>query len=155
VNAELIKELSSVENYLTCVFLRLDHGVVEYANAGHPEIMFRRAGKAAANLLVPRRVDDYKGPPIGREFIEAPYRAVKFRMAPGDSLLMCTDGLIESKNKEGQLFDSASLLTAMARAPDGSAEEMLSYILDEWRFHMDSQLAVDDITAVLIKRKKT
>ncbi len=153
VNSELIKELSSVENYLTCVFLRLEDGQVEYANAGHPEIMFRRAGKAGANLLVPRRVDDYKGPPIGREFIEAPYRAIKFRMAPGDSLLMCTDGLIESRNQQGHLFDSGSLITALARAPDGPAEDMLSYIIDEWRFHMDSHLAVDDITAVLIKRR--
>jgi len=153
VNSEMSEELSSVENYLTCVLLRLREGSVEYASAAHAELAFRRAGHARANFLVPANVDDYKGPPLGREGIEAPYRAVKFGLEPGDSLLAYTDGLVEARSEEGAAFGAESLLTSYGRAPEGSAQDMLDYLMDDWRYHVGSASQADDVTAVLLRRK--
>jgi serine phosphatase RsbU (regulator of sigma subunit) len=153
VNAEMSQELSSVENYLTCILLRLREGGVEYANAAHTELAYRRAGKAKANFLVPKPVDDYKGPPLGREGIEAPYRAVKFAMDGGDSLFAYTDGLLEARDDSGKSFGAENLLTSYGRAPEGSAQDMLDYVMDDWRYHVGSVPLADDLTAVLLKRK--
>jgi serine phosphatase RsbU (regulator of sigma subunit) len=153
VNSEMSEELSSVENFLTCVLLRLREGQVEYASAGHPELAFRRAGNARANFLVPRNVDDYKGPPLGREGIEAPYHAVKFGLEAGDSLFMYTDGFLEAKSEDGQAFGAENILTSYGRAPEGSAQDMLDYIMDDWRYHIGTALPADDVTTVLLRRK--
>ncbi len=153
INGELIRDLSSVENYLTCSLLRLREGQVEYANAAHAELAYRRAGKAKAGFLVPGSADDYKGPPLGREGIEAPYHAVKFALAPGDSLLVFTDGLTESLDERGARFGAEGVLTAYGRAPEGGAQGMLDYILDDWRYHVGSTEPADDLTAVLLRRK--
>jgi len=152
VNTELSAELSPVENYLTCALLRFKEGVVEYANAGHTELAYRRTGLAKANLLTPRRTDDYKGPPIGREGIEAPYRAVKFLLGSGDSLLLYTDCLIEARDENGEPFGVDGLLTAYGRAPEGPAADMLGYIMDEWRYHTGAIHPVDDLTVILLRR---
>ncbi|HUW41422.1 MAG TPA: PP2C family protein-serine/threonine phosphatase [Rectinemataceae bacterium] len=153
INEELSAELSSVENYLTCALLRFEENVVEYVNAAHPELAYRRAGTVKASLLVPRSVDDYKGPPLGREGIEAPYRAVKFPLGKGDSLLLYTDCLAEARNENGEHFGVEGLITAYGRAPEGKASDMLDYILDEWRYHIGTIQPVDDMTVVLLRRK--
>jgi sigma-B regulation protein RsbU (phosphoserine phosphatase) len=153
INEELSAELSSVENYLTCALLRFKDDVVEYANAAHTELAYRRADTVKASLLTPRRTDDYKGPPLGREGIEAPYRAVKFPVKTGDSLLLYTDCLIEARDENGEHFGVDGLLTAYGRAPEGRASDMLGYIMDEWRYHTGTIQPVDDLTAVLLRRK--
>ncbi|MBL8965471.1 MAG: SpoIIE family protein phosphatase, partial [Spirochaetaceae bacterium] len=146
VNVELSKELSAVENYLTAIFLRFDGNSVEYANAAHPELAFRRAGRARASYVVPPS-DDYRGPPLGREGIEAPYRALKFEVGSGDSLFAYTDCLLESRDVDGHPFGSEGLISAYGRAPDGTASEMLQYIMEDWRFHVRGASVADDLTA--------
>ena len=152
INAELSTELSSVENYLTAVLLRFDGASVEYANGGHTDIAFRRAGKARASSLVPAGAD-FKGPPMGREGISAPFRSVKFAVAPGDSLLLYTDCLIDARDEDGNPFGVEGLLSAYGRAPADSAADMLEYIMEDWKFHLGEAEVTDDLTVVLLKKK--
>lgn len=152
VHAELARELASVENYLTALALRFEGGSVEYANAGHPDLAFRRAGKARASFLAPPG-GDFKGPPLGREGIEAPYRSLKFEAASGDSLLAYTDCLLEARDVDGKPFGPEGLLSAFGRAPDGTAAEMLEYILEDFRFHARGAPLADDLTLVVVKRR--
>jgi sigma-B regulation protein RsbU (phosphoserine phosphatase) len=154
VNGELIAELSTVENYLTCILLRFREGSVEYANAAHCELAYRVAGKAKANLLLPRHHDIYKGPPLGREGIEVPYSAVKFGLSPGDCLLVYSDGLTGARDEQGRSFGVEGLLTAFGRAPEGPARDMLDYIMDDLRFHAGTLQLADDLTVVLVKRRE-
>jgi serine phosphatase RsbU (regulator of sigma subunit) len=118
INEELIPELSDVENYLTAAFLRLeDDGRVEYASAAHPELAFKGAEKLRAMLLRPKGGAEYKGPPLGREGIEAPYSSIRFSLKPGDALLIYTDGLNESKNVDGEEFGLDGVLESLSSAP--------------------------------------
>ncbi len=151
-NAELSRDLSLVDNYLTAVLLRLDGGSVEYANAAHPDLAFRRAGKARASLLAPQDTA-YKGSPLGREGVATPCRSLKFEARPGDSLLVYTDCLIASPDVDGEPLGVEGLLVAYGRAPDGTAQEMLEYILEEFRFHTRGVEVRDDLSLVLIKRR--
>lgn len=152
INAELSSELASVENYLTAAFLRFDGDTVEYANGGHTDLCFRRANKARANVLVPAG-QDFKGPPLGREGISAPFRSVKFTVSRGDSLLLYTDCLIDSRDEDGKAFGIDGLLSAYGRAPDDSAADMLEYIMEDWKFHLGEAEVADDLTVVLLKKK--
>jgi serine phosphatase RsbU (regulator of sigma subunit) len=153
INEELIPELSEVENYLTAAFLRLeDDGRVEYASAAHPELAFKGAEKLRAMLLRPKGGAEYKGPPLGREGIEAPYSSIRFSLKPGDALLIYTDGLNESKNVDGEEFGLDGVLESLSSAPEGDASAVLDYIMQEWRFFVSGAKVSDDITVVLLKK---
>ncbi len=153
INGELSSELSTVENYLTASLLRLDGCTVEYANAANTDLAFRRAGKAKANYVKPEAPGGFKGPPLGREGIEASYRSVKFAVEPGDSLLIYTDCLKNAVDDSGKPFSADGLLSAYGMAPSDSAADMLEYIIEEWKFHVGETPVTDDLTAVLLRKK--
>ena len=66
--------------------VRLADGAVELVNAGHPPPYLVRAGQAR-ELAVPA------GPPLG--VAGAAYETHGFQLAPGDRLLLVTDGFLE------------------------------------------------------------
>ncbi len=150
-NAELIRELAMVENYLTAILVRVRDGVVEYSNAAHPDAYYKRAGRPKVSILKPRE-DDYKGAIMGREGFETPYKTIRFRMETGDSILIYTDCLNESKNVEGEMFGDEGVAQAFSSAPDGTAQQILDFVMQEWRFHVSGARIADDLTAILIKK---
>jgi serine phosphatase RsbU (regulator of sigma subunit) len=153
INGELIAELSSVEHFVTAALLRLEAGGgVEYASAAHAEVLYKGAEKARAAPIKPKGGRDYKGPPLGREGLEAPYSSIRFAMKPGDVILVHTDGFDEAKNVDGVPFGMEGMLEALSASPEGDAAQMLDFIVREWRFHVSGTKVADDATAVLIKR---
>jgi serine phosphatase RsbU (regulator of sigma subunit) len=154
INGELVGELAAVENYLTLSMLRCEGRFVEYANAGHPDIAFRRKGRAKASFIAPgRKGESFRAPPLGREGIEPSYSSLRFEVVPGDSLLLYSDCLLSSVNAEGEAFGAEGLLSAYGRAPADSASSMLDYIVEEWKFHLAGAAATDDLTAMMLKKK--
>ena len=151
-NAELQHELAAVENYLTAALLRFSGDTVEYANAAHPDIAFRRDGKARANLIKPP-AESYKASPLGREGIGGSCKSMKFALRSGDSILMYTDFLIAAPDDEGKPFGIDGMLDAYGRAPEGRAADMLQFIMEEWRFHRHGAPQTDDFSAILLRRK--
>jgi sigma-B regulation protein RsbU (phosphoserine phosphatase) len=153
INGELISELTSVDNFITAALLKLDpSGGVEYSSAAHTEIVYRGAGKIRAVPLKPKGEREYKGPPLGREGLEAPYTSIRFSLRPGDVILVYTDGFDEAKNVDGTPFGVEGVLGAMTSAPEGDASQMLDFIIREWRFHVSGTKVSDDATAVLLKK---
>ena len=70
-----------------------------------------------------------------------------------DVLLLATDGLAEARDVEGVPFREAGLLEAFGSAPsDGDAQQILDYVMQEWRFHTSGTQVGDDLTAVVLKR---
>lgn len=155
INDELVKELSSVENYLTAALLRLeDDGRVEYVSAAHPELLYRPAGAAKALPLKPKAGVEYKGPPLGRAGIEAPYNSVRFSLKPGDALLLFTDGVAESRNTEGEEFGVRGLAASLSAAPaEADAQGLLDYVMQDWRFHVSGAKVADDVSLIVLRKK--
>lgn len=154
INAELITELAAVDNFITAALLRLDaSGGVEYASAAHTELLYRASGRLKAVRLRPKGPKDHKGPPLGREGLEAPYSSIRFSLKPGDVILAYTDGFDEAKNVDGQAFGVEGMLGALSAAPEGDADQMLDFIVREWRFHVSGTMVADDATALLLKRR--
>lgn len=151
INEELVLELAMVENYMTAVLLRVRDDVVEYTNAAHPDAFYKRAGRPKVSVLRPKD-EDYKGAIMGREGFESPYKTIRFRMEPGDSMLLYTDCLNESKNVDGEMFGDDGVAQAFSSAPEGSAQHMLDFLMQEWRFHISGARVADDLTAILLKK---
>jgi serine phosphatase RsbU (regulator of sigma subunit) len=74
-----------------------------------------------------------------------------FRLAPGDLLLIYTDGLIEAKNANEEQYDMDRLQEALARHAHLSVDAIKDRILEEVRAWMHEQL--DDISLIVLRRQ--
>jgi phosphoserine phosphatase RsbU/P len=114
-----------------------------YINAGHNHPILRRM-----NGLIERL--DVGGLPIGIQ-PEAKYQSASVTLAPGDWLVIFTDGLVEAVNAYGVEFDEARLLNAVAAAAALTPSEMLKRIMSELDLFVGSTPQHDDVTCMLLK----
>ncbi|MEU9184285.1 SpoIIE family protein phosphatase [Streptomyces sp. NPDC048484] len=99
--AQLLRNLDDLaqrlgEHYLaTCLYAIYDPiaSELEIGNAGHIPPVLVRAENGHSDLL-----DLPTGAPIGVGGV--PFESVRVRVAPGDRLVMCTDGLVEVRGED-------------------------------------------------------
>ncbi|WP_405905842.1 MULTISPECIES: SpoIIE family protein phosphatase [unclassified Streptomyces] len=99
--AQLLRNLDDLaqrlgDNYLaTCLYAVYDPiaGELHMGNAGHIPPVIVRAADGRSDLL-----DLPTGAPIGVGGV--PFEAVRVPVAPGDRLVMCTDGLVEVRGED-------------------------------------------------------
>jgi serine phosphatase RsbU (regulator of sigma subunit) len=132
------------DEYVTMNLVVLDprDGTVEWASAGHPPPLI-----AAPDPELPETPGDL---PVGM-FPSAAYRTGRLRMPPGATLVLYTDGVIESRRPGGAEFGFEGLLAATADAADSSAEEVAGHLLERVTAHAGGSLTDD--AAVLVLRR--
>ncbi|MCX6113608.1 MAG: SpoIIE family protein phosphatase [Proteobacteria bacterium] len=125
-------------------------GRVQWARAGHqPALVLARANNNKNGA-----VRQLRGEGFAVGFVEnSSYLLVEDTLAPGDALLMFTDGISEAQNRSRETFGierlSAALIKTSAQA---SAPEMLRAILDDFNAFRQDRLLKDDLTLMLLKR---
>ena len=152
INARLVREIGAVENFITGVMLRFSGDRVEYANAGHTDLLVRRASTGKVDVAGIEGVD-CKGMLLGIEGVDAAYRSLVFRIRPGDQLLIYSDCLLECEDRRGCRWGMDGVMEAFAAAPGGSAAEALESIAGAFRDFVGSGELSDDLTVILIRRR--
>ncbi len=126
--AQLLRGLDDLaqrlgENYLaTCLYAVYDpvESEVHIANAGHIPPVLVRAADGGSRLL-----DLPTGAPIGVGGV--PFETVSVRVAPGDRLLLCTDGLVEVRGQD--IGDGLAALCESAAHPAASMDDACDAIV--------------------------
>ncbi|MFG2497744.1 SpoIIE family protein phosphatase [Streptomyces sp. NPDC048441] len=111
------------EHYLaTCLYAVYDPiaGELRLGNAGHIPPVLVRADDGRSELL-----ELPTGAPIGVGGV--PFEAVTVRVAPGDRLLMCTDGLVEVRGED--IGVGLATLTETAAHPAASMDDACDTII--------------------------
>jgi sigma-B regulation protein RsbU (phosphoserine phosphatase) len=133
---------SSLYATLACGHAR-PSGEVDLANAGHCRPVLVRSGRCSAI--------ESAGLPLGL-FCDSRYETTTFRLEPGDSLLLYTDGLIEALNPSGQEYGLERLSTVAAKRRARSARELASACVDDWRAFLAGTRKQDDLTVLAVQR---
>jgi sigma-B regulation protein RsbU (phosphoserine phosphatase) len=126
--------------YVTAAFVYLDAEARElrYAAAGHPAMLLLRDGRVteiAENGLLLAATES----PV--------YTEKTLPLKPGDRLLLYTDGLVEARNTQGQMFGEDSLSAAVRKSAGASVGEAAdSIIADVQRW---AKLQDDDLTVMV------
>lgn len=151
INSDLIREISDVENYLTGIFLRFNDNIVEYVNAGHADLIHKsfNTGKVT---VVDNKEKNFKGWFLGIEDMQASYNTLKFKVKSNDLLFVYSDCLNESTNNAGEEYGVERILNTIETCPPGSADEMLTYIMERFYAFVQKDELSDDMTAILVKR---
>ncbi|MDD3846575.1 MAG: SpoIIE family protein phosphatase [Syntrophorhabdaceae bacterium] len=135
--------------YFTIVYLIVNTrtGAVRYSNAGHPfPVIMRRNGSL--------EVLDKGGTIIGLDGL-VPFDEEERSLAPGDRVILFTDGVVEYSNSSGEFFGEDrfhSLLSCHGRA---EIEELLDTIVASIIDFGKGAEFQDDITLVALEYGRT
>jgi serine phosphatase RsbU (regulator of sigma subunit) len=117
--------------------------VVRLANAGCPAPLIKRRDGSVAWI-------DVGGLPLGLGLgAETGYSEVELSLAKGEFLILISDGVIEARNAEGELFGFEGLEAAVASGPLTSAEAMLQHLKIEVEAFVGATEPHDDLTLVV------
>jgi serine phosphatase RsbU (regulator of sigma subunit) len=125
-----------VDKYATMILLKLfPDGLVEFVNCGH-------VAPVHVTASGPCRLED--GNLIVGLIAGATYESVQYRLAPGERIVLTTDGITEAHNTQGVMFGEAGF-DAIVHLED------LDQILDHVARFQASNEAEDDWTLVDIR----
>jgi len=113
-----------------------------YCNAGHDPPMLLRSGEIHSL--------DTGGMIVGVQS-DIEYEKGLFDMAPGDTLLLYTDGLVDSFNDAGEKFGRKRIESALIESADKSATDTINHILWQVRRFTGPRQGVADTTLVVVK----
>jgi sigma-B regulation protein RsbU (phosphoserine phosphatase) len=114
-----------------------------YINAGHNNPILRRA-----NGLIERL--DVGGLPLGIQ-PDAKYESASVTLAPGDWLIIFTDGLVEAENARQEEYGETRVLSTISAAATFTPNEMLQRLMGELDLFVGQTPQHDDVTCLLIK----
>ena len=116
---------------------------LDYINAGHNNPILRRASGQIERL-------DVGGLPYGI-MPEAQYQSASVTLAPGDWLIIFTDGLVEAENARQEEYGEARLLAAIEAGKSAEPDEMLKRLMAELDLFVGQTPQHDDVTCLLLK----
>jgi phosphoserine phosphatase RsbU/P len=117
--------------------------VLNYINAGHNNPILRRSNGSVERL-------DIGGLPLGI-LPDAKYESASVTLAPGDWLVIFTDGLVEAENAHQEDYGEPRLLNAIAAGAAATPAEMLKRLMAEVDLFVGSTPQHDDVTCLLLK----
>jgi sigma-B regulation protein RsbU (phosphoserine phosphatase) len=116
---------------------------LDYINAGHNQPILRRSNGSLERL-------DVGGLPLGIQ-PEAKYESASIMVAPGDWLLIFTDGLVEAENSHQEEYGETRVLSTIAAGAARSPSEMLKRLMTELDQFVGQTPQHDDVTLMLLK----
>lgn len=124
--------------------LLLPDGRARAFNAGHPPLLWQRAGGIerlpATGLL------------LHKFFRDRPLPAREIELDPGDRLLIYTDGAPEARNPADQELGMDRLEEAFADLRNRPVSEAVDELMDLVRTHCGGRPVADDVTVVMVER---
>jgi adenylate cyclase len=123
--------------------LDLVSGKLVFVNAGHDAPFVLAPGSQ------PRRLTAQGGPPLG-SVDGFPYPVEQRQLAPGELLLLYTDGVTEAENPEHSFYAAARLEKLLASAPVASSKAVVDFVRDDVRRFTAGAEQADDITLLAV-----
>lgn len=138
----VLAELVAPGMFVTGAFLRFaEPGEVHFAGAGHGPVLQYHASTGRVTGI------DSDNLPLGISPTEK-YQSRPVNVAPGDVLLLMTDGLVEVFGERGEPLGQAAIEETFAAHARGSLREAHSAVMDRVR-RFGSQ--IDDQTLLLVR----
>ncbi|MGP1587699.1 MAG: SpoIIE family protein phosphatase [Treponemataceae bacterium] len=151
INEAISQDKGDIENYLTGVILRIEGDKVEYVNGAHP-VMLCRSGSSGKVTPCALPGEDAGGSLIGIRELPASFTGINFSVKPGDSLMIYTDCLYESRNKEGIEFGAENVAEIFSKVGNGTAQDQLARVIKQFMNYTDGVPLNDDLTVIVLKK---
>jgi serine phosphatase RsbU (regulator of sigma subunit)/anti-sigma regulatory factor (Ser/Thr protein kinase) len=133
--------------FVTCLYALVDpaSGLIRYANAGH-NVPYLRTKDGVVEMRA-------RGMPLGL-MPDMTYDEKETHLAPGENVILYSDGLVEAHNPKGEMFGFPRLRDLLVMPQCGNAliaclvDELQAFTGPEWEQE-------DDVTFVTLERLST
>jgi len=139
----------SVDNE-SMMFMTAFYGVLDLATG---ELAYANAGHTTPYLLSERGIEPLAtdpGLPLGIDE-SFRYRLHRHRLAPGEALVLYTDGVTEAAAADGSLFGEARLETVLAARRGASCEAVVGEVFDAVERFSRGTTQADDIAILVVR----
>jgi len=131
---------------LLCVTLDPQSHAVRLWNAGHGPAFIVRADDGGCDRIAATTT------PLGFPCIPATKDSLTTSLAPGDVIVMGTDGIVEVSNTSGQLFGVPRLMEIVRQRRHESAQTIMNAIANAVQAFSGYLPAPDDQTLIILRR---
>ena len=139
--------LESTSDMFATVFmgkLDLDTGKLIYCNSGHPQPLILRNNNREEVLI------QSHGIPVGLK-LNLKFAESSTILAPGESLIIYTDGVTEQCDEKGEYFATERLIGIVSQFRDLSAQDIVNKTLDVLKRFRGITEVHDDIALAALK----
>ena len=150
-NDRIITQKGNVENYLTGILARINGNNVDFVNAGHPNVIVYRAKTNTLEII--KRGENKESGIIGISGFPVTFECVSVPIEKGDIMLLYTDGVTETMNRNREEFGVERLKRIFLKNTDLKIQEQIENIVDEAKTFANRTKIADDITLVMVKKK--
>ncbi len=145
INRQLVRDTRS-DRFITLFYAVLDTrtGVLHWSSAGHePAVLIRAHGEVERleATEVPLGVMDGLDYPPGEPI----------QLAPGDRLIVTSDGITQNRNAEGRFFGADGVAAVARRDPEASSQELCRQLIQAAQDYTGDGAIDDDLTAVALR----
>lgn len=144
--SQALKRMGMPRLYMALALVRLRDQNLELAGAGLPPALIYRAAAGEVETV------PLKGMPLGGP-TGARYRTRCVKLAPGDTVVLMTDGFPELFNEEGEMLGYERVKEIFAEVGARSPEAILSHFDDVGRSWRNDRPVSDDVTFVVMRVK--
>lgn len=143
IHDNLRHRLTQDEHVTFCLMRYTSDGRISFAGAHEQVVVWRASTGRCETLETP---GTWLGPV---EAIEHMTRDSEARLAPGDVMLLYTDGLTEACRNGSELFGEARLMDALKTVAREPVEHIADHLIAAVREWMDTQ--TDDLTLMVVR----
>jgi sigma-B regulation protein RsbU (phosphoserine phosphatase) len=124
--------------------LDLVSGMLAYVNAGHDDPFLLRPG------VETRQMTGQGGPPLGT-VDDFPYPVEHRQLAPGEIVLLFTDGVTEAQDKTRSFYEMGRLWKLLASATPPDAKSAVDLVREDVNRFVAGAEQADDITLLAVR----
>ncbi len=148
----LVYDASAEDRYATLFYAQYDPGSrhLTYVNAGHcaPMLFRNLAARIVADGV--DRLDQAGGPVVGL-MSNCRYEQAEIELAPGDVIVIFTDGISEAMNSSLEEWGEKRLIKVARDAKDSRAEGIITSIIEAADAFAAGAAQHDDMTLVVMR----
>jgi PAS domain S-box-containing protein len=146
LNRALISDMAE-DHFVTLLLGQLEPGTrtFRYISAGHQRCYVLGASGNVKQIL------ESTAPPIGIDPSISYATSEAIDLAPGDLVLLLTDGIVEARDPNGALFRNERALNVVQVYRNDPARRLVENLYHAVRAFSQNQIQADDITAVVLK----
>ncbi|WP_051371612.1 PP2C family protein-serine/threonine phosphatase [Streptomyces sp. 142MFCol3.1] len=139
------RDSNASERFITALVLEIpdDLYVVHVISCGHPDLM-RSHGTKVDLLEVPQ-----PAPPLGLGGDQTAYQINTFGFEPQDTLLLHTDGLLETRDQAGVFYPALDRFALLAKDEPRS---LIGHLMSDLTVHAGGEVQ-DDVAIVAVRRR--
>lgn len=117
---------------------------LHYTNAGHiPTLLFRPSSSSCSSIFT-------RDLPLGM-LAHTTFEDAEIHLEKGDVLVLCTDGIHEARNTEGEQFGTERLVKIILEHGTRSPKELRDAIVNRVEIFSEGQEQRDDITVMIVR----